>query len=155
MNFQLESSVKNIMSTELYLLNIQDPISLVRKMFEKTGLRHLPVVSNHKAVGMVDINDLHLAYINVLEPELKSPNLELRVKDFMHRDPQCIDENQTIKEVADLFTSGIAHALPVMNYEGVVGIITTTDIIKFLMSKCLSTSNEKETASSRLSSKSI
>ena len=40
---------------------------------------------------------------------------------------------QTIKEVAEILASREFHALPVIDGTKLVGIVTTTDLIKYLL----------------------
>ena len=44
-----------------------------------------------------------------------------------------VQENQTIEEVARIFAQKEFHALPVLRDKELVGIVTTTDMIRYLL----------------------
>ena len=60
----------------------------------------------------------------------------LSVGQVMANNPLSINSDTIIKAVATLLASKEFHALPVVDDEKLVGIITTTDLLKYLISKC-------------------
>ncbi len=68
--------VSDYMSTGVYVVDSQDPISTAATMLAKYGVRRLPVVENGRFVGVVTRRDL-LAY-SLRNPEpLSDPLLAL------------------------------------------------------------------------------
>ena len=51
----------------------------------------------------------------------------------MTKNLQVIQQNDTIFEVATILADSEFHSLPVVDGSELVGIITTTDLIKFLI----------------------
>ena len=51
----------------------------------------------------------------------------------MAKNVVSISSTTSIKEVAEILTKKEFHALPVVDDDVLVGIVTTTDLIKFLM----------------------
>jgi CBS domain-containing protein len=51
----------------------------------------------------------------------------------MASDPVSIQANQTVKEAAEMVAENEFHALPVLEGNNLVGIISTTDIIRYLI----------------------
>jgi CBS domain-containing protein len=51
----------------------------------------------------------------------------------MVRNPQCIIPDTLIKDGAELFLKSEFHALPVVENKKLLGILTTTDLIKYLL----------------------
>jgi CBS domain-containing protein len=51
----------------------------------------------------------------------------------MVRKPTCISPDTMIKEAAEIFLKAEFHALPVVEKNKLVGILTTTDLIKYLL----------------------
>ena len=52
----------------------------------------------------------------------------------MVRNPKCIPVSATIKEVAEIFLDAEFHALPVVDQNNkLMGIVTTTDLINYLL----------------------
>ncbi|MEK9530630.1 MAG: CBS domain-containing protein, partial [Flavobacteriaceae bacterium] len=56
------------------------------------------------------------------------------LEQIMVRNPKCISDKATIKEVAEIFLEASFHALPVVDDDNkLIGIVTTTDLIKYLV----------------------
>jgi CBS domain-containing protein len=56
------------------------------------------------------------------------------LEQIMVRNPRCIPDSATIKEVAEIFLDADFHALPVVDKnDNLRGIVTTTDLIKYLL----------------------
>jgi CBS domain-containing protein len=51
----------------------------------------------------------------------------------MVRNPQCITPDTLIKDAAELFLKSEFRALPVVENKKLLGILTTTDLIKYLL----------------------
>ena len=51
----------------------------------------------------------------------------------MVRNPTCISPDTLIKDAAEIFLKSEFHALPVVENKKLVGIMTTTDLIKYLL----------------------
>jgi len=51
----------------------------------------------------------------------------------MVRNVQTVNADTTIKEAAELLASREFHALPVLEDGKLAGIVTTTDLIKYLL----------------------
>ena len=60
----------------------------------------------------------------------------LSVGQVMANKPVCVQSTEVIKDVAALLATKEFHALPVVDDEKLVGIITTTDLLKYLVSRC-------------------
>ena len=50
--------VSTIMSTHLIKLNVTDELTKAEVLFKKNKIRHIPVVSGNKIVGMLNYTDL-------------------------------------------------------------------------------------------------
>jgi CBS domain-containing protein len=55
------------------------------------------------------------------------------LEQIMVRNPQCITPDTLIKDAAELFLKSEFHALPVVENKKLLGILTTTDLIKYLL----------------------
>ena len=51
----------------------------------------------------------------------------------MTSNPHCASPSATVEEVARQLASGEFHALPIVEEEKIVGIVTTADLIKFFL----------------------
>ena len=57
----------------------------------------------------------------------------LSVPQVMSGNPEVIDVETPIREVAEIFASKGFHALPVVEDGKLKGIVTTTDVIKYML----------------------
>lgn len=90
--------------------------------------RQAPVVEDGKLIGIVTDRDLRTA---LFQTYLES---DLTVGDVMRAGPVTTSENANIKEAAQIMCESKFNALPVLSRAGdLVGIITTTDILRGLL----------------------
>ena len=57
----------------------------------------------------------------------------LKVKDIMSEKPFYMPATSTVNEVADILSKGKYHAIPILENDRLVGIVSTADIIKFFL----------------------
>ena len=55
------------------------------------------------------------------------------IEQVMVKNVVSVSSNTSIKEVAEIFATKEFHALPVVDDDVLVGIVTTTDLIKYLL----------------------
>ncbi|MDH5476380.1 MAG: CBS domain-containing protein [Cyclobacteriaceae bacterium] len=130
--------IANIMSSKVYKVNLSDTLYEVRKMLEKKQVRHLPVVSNHKLVGIISLTDiLRISFGSNFGDNQKEVDTAifdmLSLEQVMNNNPRTVSSKQSIKEVAEILSKEEFHALPVVDDDKLVGIVTTTDVLKYLL----------------------
>lgn len=128
--------VSQIMAKALIVVNPTKKISEVNQMFSEYGIRHIPVVDGTKLVGVISKNDvLKIGYgTGDSHPEaLNAIYDSFQLKDIMVKDPITVTADSNIKDIAEIFAEQSFHSLPVVEKEEVVGIVTTTDLIKYLL----------------------
>jgi len=60
-------------------------------------------------------------------------NHQFKIRDLMQRDLVTLHPTNTIRDAANMLGSGEFHSLPVVDRDNVlVGIVTSTDLIKYL-----------------------
>jgi CBS domain-containing protein len=55
------------------------------------------------------------------------------IEQVMNKNIVSVSSSNSIKEVAEILASKEFHALPVVDNNALVGIVTTTDLIKYLL----------------------
>ncbi|MDH5365790.1 MAG: CBS domain-containing protein [Cyclobacteriaceae bacterium] len=130
--------VSHIMTTDVFKVNLSDSLYKVKSMLEKKHIRHLPVVSNHKLKGIISLTDiLRISFGSNFGDNQKEVDTAifdmLTIEQVMNSNPRTITSKQSIKEVAEILTKEEFHALPVVDDDELVGIVTTTDIVKYLL----------------------
>ena len=101
-------------------------------------MRHLPVIQGEKIVGIISMTDLaRISFVDSYKPNDFSLDTSvyelLTLEQIMVRNPKCIHPNDTVKDAAEHFLSAEYHALPVVENDKFLGIVTTTDLLKYLL----------------------
>ena len=129
--------VSKIMSSALQTMHEGEPVSKLRAIFENANIHHIPVVRGETLVGIVSWNDFMRisfgAFGNHDAKELDDLlDHTCKIQDVMTINPVTIPKTGTIRDAARLLGSGEFHALPVVDGEDLVGIVTSSDLIRFL-----------------------
>ena len=106
----------------------------VKHIYEKKKWHHhIPVTENEELVGMVSLIDFmyHIAGAGISDDH--KIYKELRVKDIMTQKPFYLTASATIEDAAKVLTEGYYHAIPILENNKIVGIVSTVDIIKFFL----------------------
>ncbi|MFY0673702.1 MAG: CBS domain-containing protein [Bacteroidia bacterium] len=137
--------ISTIMTESVITVNLSNTLEEAAKLFKKNHIRHIPVTSGNKLVGMLSLTDMKRlsffeAYVTADEEgeeEMAAPIYEmLSIEQVMANNVETINPYQSIKEVAQIFATHEFHALPVISNGELMGIVTTTDMIKFLLRNC-------------------
>ncbi|MBS7321759.1 MAG: CBS domain-containing protein [Myroides sp.] len=134
----LNIPVKQIMSKQLVTLTEKNSLYDAEKLFKKHKIRHLPVVEDHKLVGVLSYSDLlKISYADVTEGE---EDVEAVVYDMfsivqvMAKAPVTVTTETPLKEVIQQLIQQTFHSLPVIEENGdLVGIVTTTDLLEYFL----------------------
>jgi len=131
--------VSQIMTKVLIAVPTTKKISEVNQLFSDYKIRHIPVVEGDQLVGIVSNNDiLKIGYSNA-EMEAETINAiydAYKLEDIMTANPIVVDDETTIREVAELLVEQQFHSLPVVDKnKALVGIVTTTDLINYLIAQ--------------------
>ena len=131
--------VSEIMSKTLITVSPNQSLYEAEKLFNRHNIRHIPVVENERLVGMISHTDLlRISYADLDESdELVVPVIYemYSIPDIMTRVPVFVDVNSTIKETAEILARQSFHSLPVVDKGILVGIVTTTDLINYLLAQ--------------------
>lgn len=130
--------VSIIMAKNIIKLNLSDDLTKAEALFKKHKIRHIPVVNDHKIVGLLSYTDLlRVSYADAVDDEEEGVESIVfnmfTVSQVMAKDITVISPETTIKEAAKILAKNEFHALPVCKNEVLVGIVTTTDLIRYLL----------------------
>lgn len=131
-------TVRSIMTSQLHTAKANDSLLKAEQIFEKHHLRHLPVVKGKHLVGIMSKTDLlKMKFADKFEAEDASVDLAifdmLQVGHVMRERVVTIQPNQKIVEAAQILTTEDFNALPVVENDELVGIVTSTDIMRYLL----------------------
>src|SRR5690606_7020737 len=129
--------VSEIMSTNLVTANLTDSLRHVNSLMKTHNVRHIPVVSGSKLVGIVRTTDImRLSFDDLFDGQSDADETVydlLKLEQVMVSNPVAVQADELIKDVAEQFTKVEFHALPVLKGTEIVGIVSTTDLIKYLL----------------------
>ena len=130
--------VSTIMTKNVIKLNLTDDLTKAEVLFKKHHIRHIPVVKSNKIIGMLSYTDLlRISFVDAVDDEDEVVDVTVynmfTVEQVMAKKLVTISPETTIKEVAEILSSNEFHALPVVEGDLLVGIVTTTDVMKYLI----------------------
>lgn len=129
--------VSQIMSRKLVTLNPTQSLYDAERMFKKHKIRHIPVVENDRIIGIVSYSDLlRISFADMTsgEEEVTSVVYDMyTIPQIMAKTPLTVNANTTVKEVAEILAKQSFHSVPVLENEKLVGIVTTTDLLNYLL----------------------
>jgi CBS domain-containing membrane protein len=132
--------VSHIMTKHVVSLNLTHSLEDAEKLFKQHHIRHIPVVSGEELIGMLSLTDLlRISFVdNYSDDEGKVDTAVysmLSIEQVMVSKPITVEADLSIKEVAEILSTREFHALPVVEGKKLVGIVTTTDLIKYMLAQ--------------------
>ena len=116
--------VSQIMSKDVVTIDPTKTLYEAEALFKKHHIRHIPVVEGRKLIGVLSLTDLlRISFADLSDDE---KHVDSVVYD-------SISPDTTIKEAAEILAGQTFHALPVTENGNLVGMLTTTDLIKYLL----------------------
>jgi CBS domain-containing protein len=137
MDMKKREPISSIMTTHVHAVQENEPLQNVVALFRKNKIRHVPVLAGKKVTGIIsrtDINRLTFGALFENQEGADEAVLEiLNIKQVMTSKPKVVGSNDSIRDVAVIFATEEFHALPVVDGDELKGIVTTTDIIKYML----------------------
>jgi CBS domain-containing protein len=126
------------MTKEVVKLNITDDLTKAERLFKQHKIRHIPVVNGNKVIGILSYTDLlRISFVDAVDDDAEIVDATVynlfTVEQVMAKKLITITPETTIKETAEILSKKEFHALPVCEGDLLVGIVTTTDLIKYLI----------------------
>lgn len=133
----LLSPVSTIMTPNPIVVGATESLAVVAKIFSTNNLHHLPVISEGKLVGLVSKSDFLLFKRGFNTNEVDNIEEEVRLKNYtaghiMTSRLAKLEPSDRINVALEVFKENLFHALPVVENDRVIGIVTTYDIINHL-----------------------
>ncbi|AYQ34527.1 CBS domain-containing protein [Runella sp. SP2] len=129
--------ISHIMTKNVATVQVSDDLHDVIDLVKKNHIRHVPVLEGHDVVGIISSTDINrLTFSSLFENQEGADEaiLEmLSISQVMTQKPRTVEAALSIREVAEILASEEYHALPVIENGQLVGIVTTTDVIKYLL----------------------
>jgi CBS domain-containing protein len=132
--------ISTIMTKDVITLNHTDNLETAEALFKQNKIRHIPVVSGKQIIGMLSYTDLlRISFADAVDEDEQEVDTVVynmfTIEQVMAKNLVSVDSHTTIKEVAEILAKKEFHALPVIENKKLVGIVTTTDLINYLISQ--------------------
>jgi CBS domain-containing protein len=129
--------VSKIMTANPVTVDVSTDLRAVNKLMTSKRIRHVPVVAHDKLVGVISHTDImRLSFGSLFEGQGSADEAifdMLTLEQVMVSNPKTVTSTTEIRDVAEFLTTAEFHALPVVDDGKLTGIVTTTDIIKYLI----------------------
>ena len=126
--------VRDLMTTSPITVSPETPVLEARQLMVEKRIRHLLVANGPKLVGIITDRDIRL---NLPSPatslsvwEINYLLARLTVASTMTKNVVTVGPRQQAREAAQLMLDRRIGALPVVDGDGLVGIITETDLLR-------------------------
>ncbi|QAA82682.1 CBS domain-containing protein [Aequorivita sp. H23M31] len=130
--------ISSIMTKNVITLNSKDELETAEHLFKKNKIRHIPVVKGKSIIGMLSYTDLlRISFADAVDDDDETIDTTVynmfTIEQVMAKNLVSVPSSATVKEVAEILAKKEFHALPVVDDNKLVGIVTTTDLIKYLI----------------------
>lgn len=130
------------MTSDVVTLGPKDSFRHVARVMHSHKFRHVPIVEGGKLIGIVSDRDMRrflgnyeIEYDEQPE-EIRHGPAEVTMWDVMTREPRTTQANEALAEVADVMVRCHFGALPVMDGDQLIGIITELDLLRHFVAAC-------------------
>lgn len=122
----MNEPVSTIMTSDLITLGPNDSLDKVRQLFKEKRIHHLPVVDdNQHLVGLVTTYDLFKM------GKAADEYADIKVSEIMTTKLAKLEPTAKVGTAAEIFLENLFHALPIVDNEKLIGIVTTFDILRY------------------------
>lgn len=127
--------VKELMTKKVFTVTPEDKVDKVFILFNFEAIRHIPVVEDGEVAGILSDRDLK----KILGPKKKKMVTEdgttvtiqtRKVRTLMNRNVTTIGPDERASDAAAIMAKRKIGCLPVVKNKKLVGIITSTDILR-------------------------
>lgn len=133
-----KTPVSAIMTKDVVVLNHNDNLETAEHLFKSYHIRHIPVVRDEFISGMLSYTDLlRISFADAVDEDEETVDSIVynmfTIEQVMAKNLISVSSTTTIKEVAEILSKNEFHAIPVVDSKRLVGIVTTTDLINYLL----------------------
>ncbi len=130
--------ISQIMTKNVVTISTKDDLVTAEELFKKYRIRHIPVVRGNAILGILSYTDLmRISFADAIDDNEHDVDTMVynmfTIEQVMVKDVVSVPPTATVKEVAQFLALKEFHALPVVDDGKLVGIVTTTDLIRYLL----------------------
>lgn len=129
--------IAQIMKSPAISVELDDPLKLVKDIFDGSGFRHLLVCEHSQLVGVISERDL----LRAISPHVNThvyttrdlATLNQRVHQIVKRQPLCLQAHASVGDAVRLFNANRIGCIPVVDEaRKPLGVVTRSDILRAL-----------------------
>jgi len=128
--------IKQWMSSPVVTVNPDTSLTEAREILSEEHIRALPVVKNNKLVGIITRRGLLRVDLSFLIDDSWHANANLddgKVADVMTKNPLTVRPEAQLPKAARIMLENKITALPVLEKDNLVGILTNSDFLRFII----------------------
>lgn len=123
-----------IMTKDVVCVSPDQKILDIKHIYEKKDFHHhIPVTEAGSLVGIISLVDFMYKIQGASLDDSDAVYTKLSAGDIMTSNPVTLGPESSIGEAAEIFATGRYRALPIVENKSIVGIVTTADIIRYLL----------------------
>jgi acetoin utilization protein AcuB len=132
-----ERPISDIMTSNLVTVRPETNANEIMAIFQAHSFHHIPVVEKGGVlVGIISKEDFFkLSYVLSLHTTGKTwterEYRSLKATDIMTKQPMVLNPDDSIGLAADIFLANHFHALPVVEGNELVGMVTSHDLLQY------------------------
>jgi acetoin utilization protein AcuB len=126
------------MSNDPLTVSPSDTVGKAEELMYENHYRQLPVVDDKQLIGIVSDRDIRsfLAQPSFVEPEKRARALRTKVNEIMTAKPLTVSPEDDLREAVELLIEEKIGGIPVVDEtEGLVGIVTYVDVLRFFLNR--------------------
>lgn len=129
--------ISKIMSTDIVTVQLGQKLSEVRHIICESKIHHVPVVDGKKLIGLISFTDLMQLNIVISGADERTIDAivdqQFSIEQVMTKELTALSSHDSIREASTILAEGNFHSLPVVDKDQqIVGIVTMTDLVKYL-----------------------
>jgi CBS domain-containing protein len=124
-------NVADIMSSPVYVINADEPVSHARKLMLKHRISTLLVLNKDKMVGIITKSDIINRLAQAEPLWRRRPIDQIPIKLLMTESVITIYPEASISQASALMLENRVHNIPVVKNQ-IVGIVTRTDLVRYV-----------------------
>jgi acetoin utilization protein AcuB len=129
------AKVKDIMTENVLTARVSTPFAQLVNVFVNMGINHLPIINNDGSLRAIFSSSDALEAIHEVEELTKEMEhfsfmKRVNVNEEMTTEVLSVTPNTKINDAIKMMVDHSIHALPVMQGENIVGIISSNDVLK-------------------------
>ena len=130
-------TVRDVMAQNPLTLDRNETLDLAESIMNLGRIRHMPVVDDGRVIGILSQRDLfRSALLTALGFGRKTTTAlikTIKIKEVMTEDVITIAPETTIKGAARIMIDKKIGCLPVVENEKLIGLLTETDILRYVV----------------------